>query len=151
MSLASLNMAGAANRGSIMTVRHPVDRTPLMFGEGDNKRPITITLLGKDSDEWIKAGRRARQAQRDAAMNRTPWTAADDDAQANEALAAATVTWEGIPAAWLTPNGTDETPVECTPANAAKLYANAGVNWLREQVDQHIGERGNLLKASQIA
>ena len=145
MSLANLNTASAANRGAEMTVLHPVDRVPLKQEDGSH---VTMTLLGRDSDEFISAERRARKAAREAATKRLPYSPADEDRQGDSALAAATVSWNGIPAGWLEPGGTDETPVPFSPENAIKLYGNPGVRWLRDQVDEFIGDRANLLKAS---
>ncbi len=143
MNLASLNLASEANRGAVMTVLHPEDRTPLRQADGS---PITITLLGKDSDEFIKAERRARKAQRDAMMKRMPFSPADEDRQGDVALAAATIGWSGIPAGWLEPGGSDESAAPFSADAATKLYGNPGVRWLREQVDEFVGERAHFLK-----
>lgn len=145
MSLADLNTAAAANRGAVMTVLHPVDRVPLKQADGSL---ITMRLLGRDSDEFIAGERRARKAIREAITKRQPYSPADEDRMADAALAAATVEWSGIPAGWLEPSGTDETPAHFSTENAAKLYANPGVRWLRDQVDEFIGDRANFTKAS---
>lgn len=145
MSLASLNIATTANRGAVMNVLHPNDRTPLKQADGSE---ITITLLGRDSDEFIKADRAARKAIREALVRRTPYAPADEDRAADQTLAACTVAWSGIPAGWLEPGGTSEEPAPFSAENAAKLYGNPGVRWLREQVDEFIAARANFMKAS---
>lgn len=146
--LADLNMSPAANRGAVLTLLHPVDRTPLKQADGS---VLTITLLGRDSDEFIKAERRARKAARESILKRMPYSPADEDRQANIGLAACTLAWNGIPTAWLTEGGVDETPAPFTPDNAAQLYGNPGVGWLRDQVDEFITERANFLKAAPLS
>lgn len=145
MSLASLNTSAAANRGAVMTVLHPVDRVPL---KGADTQPITLTLLGRDSDEFTRAERNARKAAREAMVKRQAYSPADEDRMADAALAAATTGWSGIPMAWLEAGGTDETPAPFSAENALKLYGNPGVRWLRDQADEFIGDRANFMKAS---
>lgn len=147
MSLTSLNTASTANAGVVMPVLHPTDRVPLFYGEGDNRKPVTITLLGRDSEQFIRAERASRKQVREALVRRQPYSPADEDRAADQALAACTVAWDGIPAGWLD-GSTDETPVEHSAASALKLYGNSGVRWLRDQVDEFIGERANFLKVS---
>lgn len=148
MNLASLNTASAANAGAVLTVLHPTDRTPLKQADGTS---ITITVLGRDSEEFNRAERRNRKIQREAVMKRQPYSPADEDRAADAALAACTVAWTGIPAAWLVPDSTDEKPAPFTPEAALALYGNPGLRWLRDQVDEFIGERAHFLKASSKA
>lgn len=143
MSLAQLNISTAANRGATLTILHPDDRVPLKQADGS---PVTITVLGKDSDEFVRAERKARQQTREAMMRRQKYSAADEDRQGDAALAACTTGWSGIPAAWLEPGATDEAAAPFSIENAQKLYGNPGVRWLREQVDEFVGDRANFLR-----
>lgn len=144
MSLASLNTAAAANEGRVLTLVHPEDRTPL---NGQNGKPITITLLGQDSDAFIKAENAARNRSVESLREAAKFSAAAADLQACEMLARCTVNWSGIPKAWLD-GSEDESPVKHTDENAVALYSNPGVSWLRAQVDKFVANRANFLKAS---
>lgn len=144
MSLTSLNTAAAANEGRAMPVLHPTDRTPLRDDKG---KPVSITLLGQDSDTFIKAENAARARTMENLSQGAKFSPAASDLQACEALAHCTTDWSGIPKGWL--DGTDdETPIKHTAENALALYQNPGVKWLRDQVDKFIANRANFLKAS---
>jgi len=94
--------------------------------------PVTITLLGKDSDAYKQRSNQIDD-RRYAAGARLKLTAAGLKADAASILAKATVSWTGI----------DD---ECTYENAVKLYSR--INAIREQVDLFIGDRANFSKAS---
>lgn len=144
MSLTSLNFAPAANEGRVMTVLHPTDRTPLKDGKGN---PVTLTLLGRDSDAFIAAENAARNKAVESLKDGAKFSAAAADEEAAASLARATTAWAGIPKGWID-NTDDETPAPFTPQNAAALYSNRGVRWVREQADKFIGDRAHFLKAS---
>lgn len=144
MSLTSLNTAFAANAGRAMPVLHPVDRTPLLDAK---KKAVVIDLLGRDSDAFIKAENEARSRAVDQMTKGVKFSAPAADHQACEALARATTGWSGIPTGWI--DGTDnEDPAPFSYDNAMALYANPGVRWLRDQVDEFVGTRANFLKAA---
>lgn len=145
MSLSDLNLASAADQGAVLKVLHPENQAPF---EGAGGELVTLTLLGKDSDEWVRAERKSKQALREGLMRRQKYSAAGEDHSEALALAAVTKGWTGIPLAWLEPGGKDESPAPFTPENAGKLYANRGVRWIREQADEFIADRANFLKAS---
>lgn len=144
MSLASLNTAKAANEGRILTLLHPDDRVPLLDAKG---KPLTITLLGRDSDAFIRAENAARNRTVEGVTSGAKFSAAAADVQACETLARCTVDWSGIPKGWID-GSDDETPIKHSSENAVALYGNPGVSWLREQVDKFIANRANFLKAS---
>lgn len=144
MSLAALNTAAAANEGRVLTVLHPTERTPLV---GQNGKPVTITLLGQDSDIFIKAENAARARAMEHLSEGGKFSPAASDLQACEALARCTLDWSNIPKGWI--DGTDdETPAKHSHETAVALYQNPGVKWLRDQTDKFIATRSNFLKAS---
>lgn len=144
MSLASLNLSSASNKGRTMTVLHPEERTPLKTADGT---VLTITLLGRDSDAFIRAERAAKSKAFEQVTKKGKFNPAESDQQTAETLAACTTAWSGIPVAWLTEGGEDESPAEFSRANAVALYTNPGLRWLKEQVDEFVGDRANFLQA----
>ena len=142
MDLLSLDTSGTANEGRNLTLLHPSDRTALVGADG---KQVTITLLGKDSDIFIKAERLIRNKRMDLLKKGGKFSAAEEDQEAWETLARCTVGWHGIPQGWV--DGTANGDVsDFSFANAVKLYAR--MRWVREQVDEFIGTRENFLKAS---
>jgi hypothetical protein len=141
--LLSLNFADAADEGATMTLVHPKHRTPLMAADGE---PITIRLLGRDSDAFIAADRDAKNRNFENISEGAKLSQAELDLAYSRALAKCTVAWHGIPQHWIDNSGSAE-PAECNPANALKLYENRGVRWVRDQADKFVSDRGNYLKA----
>lgn len=144
-NLASLNFASAADQGATMPVLHPIDRVPLLDAK---KKPVTIDLLGRDSDTWIKGENAARNKSVEQLTTGAKYSAAAADRRDAESLARATTGWSGIPKAWLEEGSNDESPAEFSFENAVKLYTNRGVRWLRDDADKFVGTRANFLKAS---
>lgn len=145
MTLANLNLSEAANAGFRLVIVHPVERTPL---KGADDGPVYIDLFGRDAACVVAKQREQRNKLVEEASKKLPFSAAAQDLRDAELLAVATHGWGNIPKAWLTPGGTDETPVEFTEGNAVMLYTNAGVAWLREQVVEAFDARGNVLRSS---
>lgn len=145
MKLTSLNVAEAANAGRVLHLLHPVDRTPLYAGEGKERKPVTFTLLGKDSDAFIKAANSARNVQAETLIKGGKPSAAAADVQGNKALADCTVAWSGVPQGWIDSTD-DETPAAHSAEAAFNLYSNPGVRWVRDQVDEFVGAREHFLK-----
>lgn len=143
--LSDLNIAEIADAGAEMTIMHPTLRTPLL---DDEKQPLTIRLVGTESDIYIKAINRNRDQNVDEARRRAKWSADADDYKGARLLARCTLGWHGIPQGWVDGSGSkDETPAEFTYDNALKLYQNRGVRWLREQVDEFIADRSNFIQS----
>lgn len=132
MDLASIDTKDTANQGAVLELRGP-DESALRKEDGS---PITITLLGKDSDVFIKAtnantNRILKQG------GRAKITAEGSRADGIAVLARCTVDWDGIKV--------EGEELACTYENAVKLYDRFG--FIREQVDEFIGDRANFLKA----
>lgn len=132
MDLATLDSVKAANEGAAMEVLHPTSNVPL---KDDQENPITITLIGQDSDK-VKKRQRLEMNKRLKAGRRSTMTAEELEEQGLELLAFCTVSWSGIKL--------DGQLLDCTADNAMKVYKR--VPWLREQVDSFVGDRANFLK-----
>lgn len=145
MSLASLNFAEAANEGRPMTVLHPIDRTALLDAD---KKPVTISLLGRDSDAFVTAENAARNRSVEQLTSGAKFSAAASDEETADILAKITTGWSGVVQGWID-NTDDNTPAKFSTAAAKKLYQNRGLRWVRDQADKFIGDRANFLKASQ--
>lgn len=134
--ISNFDVNAAANRGAKLEIKAP-DGSMLM--QADGKTPVTITLLGMDSDKFTERKNATinKRIQQGARLKITAQSAQDDG---NRTLAACTVAWDGIVL--------DGETLECTFDNAVKLYSDKRFPWLREQVDEFIAERENFLKAS---
>lgn len=143
MSLLALNTASAANAGRVMPVLHPEDRTPLKNGDAT----MTLTLLGRDSDAFIRAENTARNRSVEQLSENVKFSAAAVDLEAAKTLAACTTGWTGIPKGWLD-GSDDETPAKFSEEAALALYTSPGLKWVRDQADRFIGNRANFLTAS---
>lgn len=141
MSLKSLDLGGIANTACVMTLLHLIDRTPLQNGDV----PVTISLLGKDSDVFVKATRVIRNKAMERAKAKIKYAAAEQDQEALETIARCTTGWTGIPLCWID-GSDDESNAEFSFENAVKLYERQ--RWIFEQADEFVGGRENLLKAA---
>ena len=133
MDLNTLNLSEGADIGNTMEVKHPVTDEVLL---DDNKKPVTITLLGSDSTVLRDAMKnRARK------QLRTKKSQSFDVDEAEkigcEMLATCTVGWSGI-----SENGSS---VQFSHEAATDLYLK--YQWLRQQVDEFINDRENFFKA----
>ena len=131
MDLAELD---APDARADMEVRHPATNEPLLTAD---KQPVTISLLGVDSDVF-RAGERKLANRRLKQGQKAKVTAEGVEAQAIGLLADCTVGWSGIEF--------EGAVLSFTRENAVMLYTR--LRWLREQVDEFIGDRANFLKAS---
>lgn len=114
-------------------LKAPDSGEPLMTAD---KRPVVIMLVGADSDTYIKAQRKMLNER----MNRNKKPDADVMFQQGiDLLVNCTVGWSGI----TTDNGKKDLPF--TPDAARALYTNKSLPWVKEQVDEFVGNRGNFL------
>lgn len=155
MSLASLNLAAAAAKGTVLKVLHFQTRTPLTTDAG---APVTITLLGRDAPKVVAKQRQQRNQAVEDARNGVSFDATAQDYRDAELLAAGTIGWSGVPKGWLidlTPEKLEgmseaevkalDEPADFSEAAAVALYVNPGMSWLREQVVKCVDDRGKLL------
>ena len=102
----------------------------------DDGTPMTIGVIGADSDEAIKYQRNSTN-RRLSAGARAKVTAEGLEAQGNGYLAALTKRWN------ITMDGAKP---ECTKAAALALYSTRHLSFIKEQVNVAIEERSNFLK-----
>lgn len=133
VDLASLDLAAAAEKGFELELLHPVTKAPL---------GTFITLVGKDSTTFRDHVRRsANDRLRKQAVSQRRGSEAEVptieriEADAIELLVVCTTGWRGV-----TYKGAD---LPFTPANAKTLYTD--LPWIREQVDQAVGDVENFL------
>jgi len=133
MDLSSLDTSKACDEGSVMQLRHPGTGEPL---ENDDKSPMTLTLLGRDSPRF-KAAQNARVNRRiQTAAPGTKITAEAIDSDGVDLVVDATTGWNVT---------IDGDKPEFTSASAKAAYIR--FPWMREQADAWIANRANFLKA----
>ncbi|WP_420478231.1 hypothetical protein [Brevundimonas sp. FT23028] len=145
MDLAELNTVELANEGVVMHVRGPLgpvyetDDEGKEIVDGDGKPvPVTITLLGDDSDRMVQYD---REQFNEGLKGGTAITAVSVETKAINRLAHATVAWSGIK--W------EKQVLSLTPENARLIYRK--VRWLRASGQQFVSDRANFSKASPTA
>jgi hypothetical protein len=133
----ALDTKTAANEGRKMTV---LQTDGSIFYQDDGVTPVTITLLGADSDFAFKRTNDI-QDQRAQRYSRTKMftTSAAAYQDGTRVLAELTVSWDGIMSGGK--------PVECTRENAFELYTT--IPALRRQVQEFVDNEKNFSTASQ--
>lgn len=138
MDLSNFDSVKASDEGAVMEVMDPTKGVPLTFMVGEEKKPVTITLLGMDSQKVRdKRNFEINKRLKVTARNRNTTTAEQNEEEGTSLLAFCTVAWSGMVL--------DGKPLECTKDNAALVYTR--FPWLRSQVDEFVGDRANFLKA----
>lgn len=130
MDLSKLDMTKFADEGAPLEIVHPATLEPLMHDE----KPVTIWLLGQDSTIFRDEIQRRAKSQLNKRQKIDIDKVAGDSA---DLLAVLTVGWYGIEEGGKA--------LECTRENAKSIYQKYG--WLRQQVDEFIGDRANFFKA----
>src|SRR5512135_3668091 len=127
--LKNLDTSEAAETGAVLEVLHPTENTPL---------GIRITLAGADSDIYRKFMYKAtnKRVQRLKPGQGVPFTAEEQEENGLDLLATCTLAWEGVVV--------DGEEIPCNKENAKELYRR--FPWLKEQVDQFVGDRANFLR-----
>ena len=131
IDLSTLDTVKGSNEGFDVQIYNPATNEDL---------GITINILGKDSDEFLKVSR-AQSKKRMAKMTKggfrntsVPVEEIEQDSLA--LLAACTKSWSGIIV--------EGKAVECTTDNAVMIYER--FPWIKEQVDVAMGDRANFIK-----
>lgn len=130
--LKDLDSIGAAEMGAEMSLRHPVTKEVLL--QADKKTPIKIKLAGTDSERWRSAQRKRTNAR--LKSRQRSLTAEELESEGLELLVECTLGWQGMVYSG--------TPLECTPSNVRMVYQERP--WVREQVDEFMGDRANFMK-----
>ena len=131
MDFAHLDTADLANEGAVMPVHGP-DGQPVLQDDGS---PVTLTLLGDDSDLLVKFDRITTNAHLRGSQTITAELA---EAKQINRLARACVGWAGVIL--------DGEPLKHSEDNAKALFKR--FRWLRQQAAMFISDRANFLKAS---
>lgn len=131
MDFANLDTADLANEGAVMPVHGP-DGQPVLQEDGS---PVTLTLLGDDSDALVKFDRITTNAHLRGSQTITAELA---EAKQINRLARACVGWTGVIL--------DGEPLKHSEDSAKVLFKR--FRWLRQQAAMFISDRANFLKAS---
>lgn len=134
LDLSALDTAKGAEQGYELTLSHPKTGEPT---------PMKITVLGADSDAYREKLRdfQRRRADRMNKGRRLSVTPEEIEAETLEMLVAVTTGWSGFTL--------DGAPLPFSGDNARTVYRR--FSWIREQVDQAVGDRANFLPTSASA
>lgn len=131
MDLKKFDLTQAADQGATIELLHPVTGEVLT----DKGKPVTITVLGADSKVFkdaVKARTRRALGEKKQKID------LDKTERENaELLAKCTLQWSGIEE--------DGKKLDCTFENAVQVYLQ--YSWIRDQVDEAIGDRANFMQA----
>ncbi|MBC7963803.1 MAG: hypothetical protein H7Y05_12765 [Steroidobacteraceae bacterium] len=137
MSLAALSPKASAEAGVEVEILHP--KTNLSLN-------TFVTVYGSDSDVCKKVQRkqlnRRMERQNRSRNNKGGLTAEELETEALEVLTACTKSWRTGDRHELEMN--DGEWLACTPENVRRVFEE--LPWLKEQVDQEIGDRSNFLR-----
>ena len=134
MDLSNLDTAALANEGAVLELRGP-DGNPILQDDGS---PVTITLLGEDSDVVTRHNNAITNQYLRAGLGGPPITAEASKDNEVSKFAKATVAWSGVVL--------DGEALICNEANAKLIYRRFG--FIRDQVRAFMGDRARFLKAS---
>ena len=129
MDLSTLDLSVAASEGATLTLTHPGTGEDLYSDD----KPMTITVLGKDSAEYRGAIRKAANARM---KNRKKVDTVEAlESESVGLMSTITTGWSGITV--------DGEEMAFNAENAKELYRR--FHWIREQVDAFVDERANFL------
>lgn len=133
--IAKFDTRTRSESGAAMQVRHPSTGAP--FLDPDSHQPLTITLLGRNSDTFRRVQREITQRDADRAAASVVKTDEDFERERFDILVACTVGWsfdqlEGQPF----PHG---------PDTVRKLWGDNRWPWLRTQAMNFVLAEGNFL------
>jgi hypothetical protein len=129
LDLSDLDYSGHA----VLHLRHPETGELLLY---DDEKPVSVTLAGTDSPEFVKATLAERQAQmRNPGKEFTP-----DDYEKTRirVIARCVVGWQGL--SW------QGEPMKCDFETVVSALSKR--KWLREQIEEFVGLRANFSQAS---
>lgn len=121
-----------------MVIVHPVTRQPLRSSEG-----VEAYIEHYSSDSSVAQKHRRTVTRRRLDMRgRGKLSPEELDAENTDLLAALSTGWYLV--------SLDGTPIDVqfNQENARELYTNPGVAYIREQLDESAGDRGNFASAS---
>jgi hypothetical protein len=132
-----------ANSGVVVPLKK-LDGTPLL---NKLKQPISLTLLGADSDQWRRLNRELGRVRVERLQKRRGEGMSDEmldlsNREDIEIIAKATTGWSGM-------LDSKDKPIEFSLENVIDLFTKYPV--AREQAEQAIGDRTRFTKASSEA
>ncbi len=133
--LENFDLAAMADGGAELVLKNPHDGGPLLVAGA----PVTISLIGADSEERRKAERALLDRNLKKRQGGT-FSADDIDDAAIEILTACTKGWTNMRMGGET--------LAFAPKNAKMVYGR--FRWIREQVEAFVNERQNFMKASSL-
>ena len=124
--------------GSVMTLRHPATDEVISDDKG---KPMTITLVGTDSDQYRKeVKRRFSELQRNKGRKAQSVDLGAAEQKAVELLTCCTVDCHIV---------FDGKAVAL--ADIGKIYAEPKLRWLREQAEAFVADRANFINSSKAS
>jgi hypothetical protein len=144
MDLSTLDTSAGANAGAVLHLNGPsgqplYEDVPEDAAPGFEPEPVTITLLGEDSEVVTKVNNEAaNRFLRGMGNAQQQVTAESSKANEIKKFAAATVDWSNIEV--------DGKTIPFSSASAASLYRR--FPWIADQIRVFISDRANFLKAS---
>jgi hypothetical protein len=135
--LSSLDTKTPSEQGIVVHLESPADGSLLYSEDG---KPVTITILGDDSEKIRKFVRKAQDQRIERMQKNRPVDVSLltlENEQARK-LALATVAWSEIVF--------DGAALECTEANAYRVYTDPRVPWLVEQLIRAGSDRSRFFK-----
>lgn len=141
--LGSINTGAASDRGKIVNILHPTSTAPI---------GIEVDVLGCDSREF-KRNQREQQNRRlknqSKNKGKLKLSAEELEEEALSTICALVIAWrqKNEDGSWkntLTVNGQE---LECNDDNKRRIFSDLGFNWMREQIDEEIGDREGFLQS----
>lgn len=135
LSNSQFDLTASADIPQKLTLLDPRTGEELLDQDG---KPVTITLLGRDSTVAKKESKRRSQEMLNRAVRQgaTRKISVDETIEsAVSLLSKLTVSWSGF-----SKNGQ---PYDFSPENAESLYSE--FSWIREQVDEFVSDRQNFM------
>lgn len=136
MNLAALSPTSISDTGFPVVVLHPTTNLPM---------GITVTVCGSDSATFKKIQRRQLNSRMERQVrnrkNKSFVTAEELEAEGLDLLVGCTKAWHTGDRPELEMEVGEWLP--CTPENVRRVYEE--LPWLKEQIDQEIGDRTNFL------
>jgi hypothetical protein len=132
--IATLETRTRSEAGATMQLNHPSSGSPILDDKG---QPITITLLGRNSDAYERAARVV--VERRIERNARGVVATADEAREDECeiLTACTKGWS------FDKMGNEDFP--CTPENIRKFWRDRRFPWIFEAAQRFVLSDGNFL------
>jgi hypothetical protein len=131
-----------SEEGSPMTIIHPRDRKAQLLADG--KTPMTITLLGRESEPFRRALRQIQLNRAELQQDRRAMGEEDLYGEDTDTLVACTIDWN-------IPKYEGQKPFPCTAVNIRKFWADRRFRWLRERALAFIIDDANFLPLASTA